>query len=450
MTRSTFRSSRWQGPRQAWPQHRGFQASPRLPASTYVITTAFLLSVAGYLTFAPLFQLLTPGSALSSILLRAGVLLLCVAILMYRHPSNSRTLLLITPLLVFLVLYTIRLSDNIILLGLEWKVQPTIAYSMLIGGGLIPALVLSQSVHLIDERALVRLQWLFCCGFLLFLALNWDAIQAAAEFRRASLEKLNAISFAWITTYYAIFFAILRTRTLSATAARFALVLVLLGLAAYSQGRGPVIGTGFALVVYGLCIRGKHRRYLVYALIASTIGFAALPSVLGINLIDIALERFLFDSIDQDASAQGRLMAWRASWAQFLQNPLFGNIVYEPVLQRYPHNLFLESLISLGILGTTVLGIHLLISVRSVLQLLRSEQNTLLHRFVGILFFKELIQVQLSGAIWSNTAFWILSASAIGLAVQHRYATRQGWTASRRTATRQPGSAARPFLKPNV
>jgi len=99
--------------------------------------------------------------------------------------------------------------------------------------------------------------------------------------------------------------------------------------------------------------------------------------------------------------------------------------VFEPVLLYYPHNLFMETLISLGLVGATILVVHLAISLRATIWLLRRPDTPPYVVFIAISFVKDLIQAQFSGAVYTNTTVWVASACTIALYSAYRRDVRR-------------------------
>ncbi len=391
-----------------------FRAGVRI-CPAYLLGLTLGLALYGYETLAPWVQLIDAESSTPSIALRAVVIILCVACLVTYARAPGARLGPLVPLLLFLYFYALRLVDNFYVQQLVWQASPAVAFGLLVGGGLVPAVVLSQIVPKLDEQGFLSMQVAMILVFLAGLGINWDLLLAASETTRASIDKLNPISLGALASSFALLVAIMPTRGWPLAILRLALLASLVGITAFAQSRGPIVATGFALLVFGLVARGPHRKYLVRATIIAAVLMLATPFLLGVDLIAFAMERF-FTAVDaSDAAALGRVVAWQASWQQFTDSPLIGDRVFEPSLMHYPHNLFLESLISLGLLGTLLLLIHLALSSVACLRLLGNAHSSVMEKYVALLALKQFMAAQFSGAIWGHTTFWIASACAITL-----------------------------------
>jgi len=396
---------------------RTFRAGVRAQPA-YLLAFTFGLALFGYETLAPWLQLIGTDSSTPTIALRAAVVTLCGACLLtYRRAPGTR-FEPIVPLMLFLYFYALRLAENFYLQQLSWQATPSVSFGLLIGGAFIPAVILSQLVPRLAATSFLAVQLGMIVIFLGGLAANWDLLLVASKTTRASIEKLNPISLGALASSFALLVAITPTRGWPLTFARLALLAVLVGITAFAQSRGPIVATGFALLAFGLLARGPHRKYLIRATVIAASLLLASPLILGIDLVGFATKRFLTAIDAIDAAALGRVVSWGAAWEQFLESPLIGDRVFEPTLMHYPHNLFLEALISLGLLGTALLLFHLALSAKSVARLLGDPHSSVMERFVALLATKQFIAAQFSGAIWGHTTLWIASACAITLAAK--------------------------------
>jgi O-antigen ligase len=385
----------------------------------FLLSVTLCLSLFGYQIFAPWFQLISPEGSTSAIVLRVVILTLClVCLIRYRNTIASFKMAAI-PLFFFLALYSFRLADNFFIREFVWQAEPVAAFAFLIGGAIIPALVLQRLISKLDEGTLVATLLSMAIIFIAGLALNWDSLLVASQVSQASLEKLNPIALGFVASSLAMFFVIAPFRGFWAIVGKYILLTILIGVTIFSKSRGPLLATLLALFVYGLLTKGQHRRQLIRTLVLILLGIGISPIFVGTELFIVAFDRFstmgVSDSANIDASAEARVIAWGAAWAQFLESPLFGDKVFEPSLRHYPHNLFLESLISLGIVGTIFLTVHIFVTATMVVRIFRRSNSSLGDRYIALIAIKELVAVQVSNAIWSSATFWIASACVIGI-----------------------------------
>lgn len=211
---------------------------------------------------------------------------------------------------------------------------------------------------------------------------------------RLSFEALNPISIghAAVTTLIA---ALSRTQPrlrwgdLPLMFAGGVAALVVLGLAA---ARGPVLGMAGAAVVYAVATR-RWRWIATLALVAL---------VLLMDPETALWQRF--GEVESDESSVERLLLQGSAISAFLSSPVWGSAFVEPMDFTYPHNLFIETAMALGLLGLVLLLVLLARSVRAGVRL-SAERRLLL----PMLFVQYFVGAQLSGAIWGNSAFWAVT-----------------------------------------
>ena len=383
------------------------------------------LAVFGYAVVAPYLELLGGKTSFPTIMFRATVLLMCIAsfAITYRHrgPKIAAQLL---PFIIFVTIYFLRLIDNFYIQELTWQANPTTTLSIFIGSALLPSILLASSIHAVNENEFLSTHLAIIIIFIAGLGINFETLVAAGGEERASLEKLNPISLVSTAASFALLLAFApRKSGILFRYGKLALIAILVGIAAFAQARGPLLGTAIALAIYFLVSPSRQRSTVLRLAVVAILALSIAPTILGLDLVEIALRRFNLDSNQLDQSALGRLQAWKASWDQFLDSPMFGDKVFEPTLMQYPHNVFLESLIAVGVLGTYFLFAHILLSIRYAIMLCGSVESNLVSRFLSLIFFKELVQIQFSGAIWANTAFWITSVLVISLGVANKRRT---------------------------
>jgi O-antigen ligase len=287
------------------------------------------------------------------------------------------------------------------------------------GSGVIPALLLRPGIAQIGDDDLRKAAIALSTVFLVGIALNWNLLVSASEVYQASLDKLNPISLGAIATSLALVLLLLPTTHIRQAVLRYGSILILLGIAAFSQARGPMISTAGALIAIGALSPKSYRHILVRVGVVVAAVLLLLPLFTKFNLMDFALERFFkdpsqFSNLEND-SIWIRQRSWHAAWDQFIESPIIGNKVFEPTRDQYPHNLILESLISVGILGSSLFFLHIVICIRACFRLLASPAATGVDRITAALWVKEIIAAQFSGAYYGNPTFIILSVGLITL-----------------------------------
>lgn len=189
------------------------------------------------------------------------------------------------------------------------------------------------------------------------------------------------------------------------------------GLSVASGSRGPLLALALVVAAWLVLspVQRRHRGWRIAArvgfalLVVAAIAVAAVvvTELLGVN----PFKRFLW--LLEDDSVGYRRQALAGSLAQFASSPWFGDALIERSTLDYPHNIYVESLMSVGIVGTAGLLVFTLAVVRAAVTLLRREVSA---AWVGMLSLLHIFASLTSGALYLSDAFWTLGAAAIAAA----------------------------------
>jgi len=113
-------------------------------------------------------------------------------------------------------------------------------------------------------------------------------------------------------------------------------------------------------------------------------------------------------------------MSFRES-CQFDGSPLLGNSFVQSTLRFYPHNAFIEAMMTTGIVGLVLLTITILIGSVSAFRTLKDPSL----RWLGLLFVQQVIGAQTSGSLYFTQPFWamlliVMAADARASGSAHR------------------------------
>lgn len=377
-------------------------------------SAAFILAVPtlGYYTLAAYVNVVAPDGSGGSILIRSvGVAVLLLAWLGLRRGEARSLGYLLLPAGVFFAFYAYRLAEN--MLYLDMVVPPGNAVVLLTFcvASVLPAYVLARSERGVRDEDMAILLSLLALLFVIGMAFNWDALTASSD-RRMALEKVNPISLAYVASSIMLFYLIAFGRSKKARIEALLIVPILLVIMALARSRGMMISTGFTLVVYVIALRGTRRirAVLLVAAAVLAIGFWADPTYVG-SVVE-ALSRM---DVHTDMSTASRAMSFQGAWDQFLENPLLGRYAVELGSNYYPHNIYLESLMSVGLVGTVPFAIHLALASRAAWGLLREREASLSRVFIALLFIRDAVGAGASGALWGVPGFWISSVLVIAM-----------------------------------
>jgi hypothetical protein len=340
-----------------------------------------------------------------SIAYRAVVLALAFSVLIMTA-SKVRFSLGFVLVMTFLLAYLLRLLVDLFTLD-----QKTI-YSLLlffVGFVLVPVSgVLSCGIEQESDERLARLIVRFGLILMLFFSSVWatgSGFNAWADFGgdtdRLALSALNSISMghAAVVVILASLSLLVhfRTRGPHRSLAIVAILAAMLVLYA-SNSRGPIVSAAAAML--WLFSGNLRRSWIILTLIAGTLVYLVLLT----NHLDIVLNRFTFDTLE-DQSNLGRAVAQRAAIDAFFSSPTFGAFSFNPKLSigDYPHNLFIETAMTMGLVG---LGGLLLILVYVAVRIKRFYNAE--HPLLTALLVHQFVAIQFSGSIVSADAFFMM------------------------------------------
>jgi hypothetical protein len=229
---------------------------------------------------------------------------------------------------------------------------------------------------------------------------------------RISFEALNPI-----TIGYAGLFTMLAAAALWQRAPKDYRPLLVIGalIGLYSliesASRGPLV-SGLACVAFIALARGRIVLF----------GFLMLFAAYGaLFLSDANLALFSrLRSTGTDLSSMERIAYMQNAIDQAFANPLFGHAFIETTSYNFPHNLFIESALAMGMFGLALM-IYLQASMLVKAAKLARAGLTL----VPLLVVSAFMNAQLSASIWSSVEFWIPLTLTLMIARVLRKSTSQ-------------------------
>jgi len=164
-----------------------------------------------------------------------------------------------------------------------------------------------------------------------------------------------------------------------------------------------------------------------------------------INLHDLALSNRLNKALDEkrDRNTTFRIDAWKSAWHQFTVNPIFGDSIINDKGYFYSHNIFMDALMSVGIVGTIPFLVWFFLSFWYFIRLPAHRKRELSVLFVA--YLAAFLLSMTSGGIFTVPEVWILSAAVIGLS--QKYLLDEERTKSGQRVGRRVGLADK-FLEP--
>ncbi|AZN98681.1 hypothetical protein EJ066_16755 [Mesorhizobium sp. M9A.F.Ca.ET.002.03.1.2] len=375
--------------------------------------TAFALAICGFYAFSGIVNRFDPEGSLGSILVRAAIALITLtSFLLVPSKFRSSTPALL-PIKIFFIFYICRLAENIYLSSINISGGPGMVFSIFLVTGVGAALLISSMDKAIKNVDLTFAMNALCVVFIIGLYLNRDLLLEANSLSsnsRMSLDKINPIAMGHTAFGFLIYFALIIGKTKRLTIQALIFGPILLFIVVLAKSRGAYIAGAGAMLTYILLLKGSKRVFAVFG--AFVIALVILVSS-GVELVDVVIARLQQIDLDTDQSTTMRSLLYAGAWNQFLENPLFGRYVVEMRFNFYPHNIYLESLMAVGALGSLPLAAHIVLALRSTVGIIRSGKFPLAAVLSAVLFIREAIAGLASGSLWGNSLFWVTSALTI-------------------------------------
>jgi len=120
---------------------------------------------------------------------------------------------------------------------------------------------------------------------------------------------------------------------------------------------------------------------------------------------------------NNDYTIAERVGLWKSAMHQFKTNPIFGDSFINNFGNFYSHNLIMDVLMSVGIVGSIPFLIYLLAPYYYFIRLPAEKKRAISVLFV--LFMAALLLYMTSGGLFTAAEFWILSAAVIGISREY-------------------------------
>ena len=360
-----------------------------------------------------------------------GSLLLFISILysfFTRGIVFSKSLL---PISFFWIIYSLRIVYDQEVVHVDSGFSKGVLYSYTFGGDLISLFALMFTAYLLNIKNLVKYFFLaaILSNIIIIIltiskniTLDISLFLQRSEFSTSNSNEdvsiINPITIGQnggiliIFTYYFLINFKKKLFNLLLLFCLFLLGVVNLFLGA---SRGPtlfVIIILFIITIFNLCKQKINPKkilvsILIITVIISTIGFFFKNN----NSNEIVLiNRFLdLKETTTNTSQDERSLIYQTAWKQFLKNPIIGDKFIENTSKWHPHNIMLESLMSTGIIGTSMFLIYIFSFIFSFTSLYQKNELLLIY-FVGLYYFLCCLT---SGSLWNSIEIWIFPVISI-------------------------------------
>ena len=382
-------------------------ARRRLPDMSAAASWALALTLVGYPIAGLIGSALNWDSTIASIPFRLGVLALSV-VLWSRGPPLQIWLKRSPWLIGFSLLYLMRLLWDLGVAGVPGAGEALAFYIITV---LAPATALGLVAGQLHEdhaaQAIALVGGLVCAMAVTMHFMGWGLDRALTEqTHRLSFEAVNPITLGHVAVTTVL--AALALLQRPGHGWRRVLAPVLIGIAltclVLAASRAPLLALGVCGLTYAVSTASwRTRLLLLFATLL--IGTAAVLSTGGESELFVR-----FSDIEEDDSSMQRLLLQANAITQFLASPILGSAFTELEFLEYPHNLFVETGMALGVVGLVVM--FMLIYLAGV-QLVRSLRVG--EVLVPLLLLQYFVAFQFSGSLWGSAGFWALMAVVLGL-----------------------------------
>ena len=382
-------------------------ARRRRPDMSAAAGWALALAVVGYPVAGLIGSALNWDSTLASIPYRLGVLALSVVL--WTKSPPIRTWARRSPwLMMFTLLYMLRLLWDFGLVGVPGAGEALTFYVI---GVLIPAAALGLVAGQLREdqaaAAVALMGGLVCVMAVTMYYMDWGMDRSLTEqSRRLSFEAVNPITLGHVavTTIIAAMSILQRGRRGWQRGLAPVLVGIALTCLVLAASRAPLLVLGVCGLTYAASM-GSWRTRLLFLGAALMIGTAVVLSAGGESELFVR-----FSALEEDDSALQRLLLQANAITQFLGSPILGSAFTELEFLEYPHNLFIETGMALGMVGLVVMVMLIYAAGVQFVRRLRAGEV-----LVPLLLLQYFVAIQFSGSLWGSTSFWALMAVVLGL-----------------------------------
>lgn len=365
-------------------------------------------SILGFPLVATISTLTNQSTNILSIVLRAIILTLCLFAFININSKNRIIKILIYT---FWILYLIRLFYDTQVLEIK---SPPYESSYIImnaiGVTFIPTVAILNLAHLLDANILLKKMYRLTqlLGLLIIIIVimseksiieivSSDRFSVNTDFEKSS--KINPILISLIGTLLIVlsFFFYNINESKSKLIDMLSSILFGFFFNILGSSRSPLLGLLCCIFILSF---KKFNLKIVLLLIILTLFTYQILSYL--NIIDdvLFIGRIASTSIENEDDT--RLLMFKGAFSQFLENPILGSSFVEKKTQTYPHNIFVESLMSIGIIGI----LPFLLAIFTILKFSFSKINNA-HLYIYLLFIIYTILFSFSFPLYQSAEFWI-------------------------------------------
>ena len=184
------------------------------------------------------------------------------------------------------------------------------------------------------------------------------------------------------------------------------LFIILVALIPFLLGssRGSIFSLLFPFLFF-IFFKKKKSLFRSVVITFSFVLFGIVAFFIAQNFGSSAFTRVftIASDIDSGSDSAARLDIWYTSILQFLNSPIFGDYVLNRKWNFYPHNIFVEVLMSTGIVGFLPFCILIYYAFKKSIKIIKfSPQDS----WITIIFLQGFMMSSFSGSVTDNIILW--------------------------------------------
>jgi O-antigen ligase len=279
----------------------------------------------------------------------------------------------------------------------------------------IPSLGMTKAVTNEDMVIIVRYSFyivFFGLVFSLYTAVNDFMNGLSAEHSRLSLSRLSPIQigkYSVFLFFLSVGLLTFRNNSKLQKTLYFLAIFIAVFSVFLSGSRTAFVGLFFLLVVNVLFNMHLYKAIITILVVPIFLYLSSLVVYLLLPEVDL-INRYMSMGGSADESANTRYELYSGAFEQFSNHPIFGDLFIERVFMYAPHNLYLEIMMSMGMVGFSTFLFLLFFSLYKFIRCIRiADQNA---KRVYLVFFNIYSYLLIAGVfslgITTASELWAL------------------------------------------
>lgn len=179
-----------------------------------------------------------------------------------------------------------------------------------------------------------------------------------------------------------------------------------------ANSRGPLVSAAVCLLFISLASSKRARFYSMTMFIMAIVAFVPATQYLESEYGISTYTRLFGQSQLTEENTLDRLSRYDGAINAFMDNPFLGSSLEEPKHGGYPHNFFIEALMSTGVFGFLLLAVLMVITFVFAINIYLRVKG---YGWASVLFIQYLVGAQFSGSIYTINYLWITAGLVIAI-----------------------------------